>query len=67
METPTPRTSALVRELCEDAMKRKAMGPIPVQEPFDRAINLCFQLERELVLRKALSKKLSPPAPPVGE
>lgn len=44
--TDTPKTDALMRELYEDALRRKKF-PIPVREPIDRFDELCRQLERE--------------------
>lgn len=44
----TPRTSAMVTELYEDAAKRKKTPGIAARDPFDRALELCYTLEREL-------------------
>jgi hypothetical protein len=43
----TPRTDALNAELYADAMKRKR-SPAAVQDPYERAITLCAELESEL-------------------
>lgn len=52
MTDETPRTDALNAELYDDAMRRK-VSRVPVQEPYERAIELCGGLERELAAARA--------------
>lgn len=43
--TLTPRTDALMRKLHDEA-KMRLKSPVPIQDPFEQAIELCASLER---------------------